>query len=70
MELTSHLVDQFQEKKIEFRKVLMGVTTERDRWHQCVEWTNKRLGMALGALFIRDNFDPHAKVLVYFTPGF
>lgn len=40
----------------------MGVTSERHRWHQCVEWTNKKLGMALGALFIRDNFDPTAKV--------
>ena len=62
MELTSHLVDKFQEIKIEFRKVLMGVTSERSRWSQCVEWTNKKLGMALGTLFIRDNFDNVAKV--------
>lgn len=64
MELTSHLIDKFQETKIEFRQVLMGVTSERERWHQCVEWTNKKLGMALGALFIRDNFDPKAKVRI------
>jgi hypothetical protein len=69
MELTSHLVDKFQETKIEFRQVLMGVTSERHRWHQCVEWTNKKLGMALGALFIRDNFDPVAKVSSHVTWG-
>lgn len=62
MELTSHLVDKFQESKMDFRKILMGVTSERSRWNQCVEWTNKRLGMAVGALFIRDNFDNVAKV--------
>jgi membrane metallo-endopeptidase-like protein 1 len=62
MELTAHLVDKFQETKIEFRRVLMGVTSERSRWNQCVEWTNKKMGMALGALFIRDNFDNLAKV--------
>ncbi|OXA51530.1 Membrane metallo-endopeptidase-like 1 [Folsomia candida] len=61
MEFTAYLVDKFQDTKIEFRQVLMGVTSERHRWHQCVEWTNKKLGMALGALFIRDNFDPTAK---------
>ncbi|CAL8073379.1 unnamed protein product [Orchesella dallaii] len=61
MELTSHLIDKFQETKIEFRQVLMGVTSERERWHQCVEWTNKKVGMALGALFIKENFDPKAK---------
>lgn len=62
MEFTAYLVDKFQETKIEFRQVLMGVTSERHRWHQCVEWTNKKLGMGLGALFIRENFDPAAKV--------
>lgn len=66
MEFTSYLIDKFQETKMEFRQVLMGVTSERHRWHQCVEWTNKKLGMALGALFIRDNFDPAAKVSCLF----
>lgn len=28
---------------------------------QCVEWTNKKLGMAVGALFIRDNFNHESK---------
>jgi len=65
-ELTAHLVDQFQEKKIEFRQVLMGVTSERSRWRQCVEWTNQNVGMALGLMFIRDNFDPKAKVCFLF----
>lgn len=28
---------------------------------QCVEWTNKKLGLAVGALFIRDNFNHESK---------
>ena len=28
---------------------------------QCVEWTNKKFGMAVGALFIRDNFNHESK---------
>lgn len=46
---------------MEFRHILLGIQSERHRWSQCVEWTNKRLGMAVGALFIRDNFDHESK---------
>ena len=41
----------------------VGILSERDRWSQCVEWTNKKLGMAVGALFIRDNFNHESKVI-------
>ena len=34
----------------------------RNRWNRCVEWTNKKMGMAVGALFIRDNFNHESKV--------
>lgn len=46
------------------QKVLLGVSAERVRWNQCVELVNKRLGMAVGALFIRDHFDPKSKEMV------
>lgn len=57
MDLMPHLPDEYQEKRAEFRRVLLGVLSERNRWNQCVEWTNKKLGMAVGALFIRENFN-------------
>ncbi|KAK4337423.1 hypothetical protein RND71_043880 [Anisodus tanguticus] len=41
--------------------ILKGVSAERIRWTQCVEMVNKRLGMAVGTLFIKDHFDPQAK---------
>ena len=63
MDLMPHLPDEYQEKRAEFRKVLLGVLSERNRWNQCVEWTNKKLGMAVGALFIRQNFNHESKAV-------
>ena len=62
MSLVPHMIDDYQKERVEFRKILQGVLSERHRWSQCVEWTNKKLGMAVGALFIRDNFNHDSKV--------
>jgi predicted metalloendopeptidase len=56
------MIDEYQQKRVEFRKILLGILSDRNRWSQCVEWTNKKLGMAVGALFIRDNFNHDSKV--------
>ncbi|XP_030759293.1 neprilysin-1-like isoform X1 [Sitophilus oryzae] len=61
MSLSSHMIDDYQKERVEFRKILQGVLSERHRWSQCVEWTNKKIGMAVGALFIRDNFNHDSK---------
>jgi len=63
MDVMPHLPEQYQHKRAEFRKVLLGVLSERNRWNQCVEWTNKKLGMAVGALFIRENFNQESKLV-------
>lgn len=67
MSLSLHMIDEYQKERVEFRKILQGVLSERHRWSQCVEWTNKKLGMAVGALFIRDNFNHDSKVLLFFS---
>ncbi|XP_053981492.1 neprilysin-1-like [Hylaeus volcanicus] len=61
MSIMPHMIDEYQQKRVEFRKILQGISSERNRWGQCVEWTNKKLGMAAGALFIRDNFNHDSK---------
>ncbi|XP_030381091.1 neprilysin-1 [Scaptodrosophila lebanonensis] len=61
MSLMTHMIDDYQRERVEFRKILMGIQSERTRWSQCVEWTNKKLGVAVGALFIRDNFNQESK---------
>lgn len=62
MSLISHLIEDYQKPRVEFQKILLGIKSERHRWSQCVDWTNKKLSMAVGALFIRDNFNPESKV--------
>lgn len=52
------------QERVEFQRVLLGIQTERHRWSQCVGWTNKKMGMAVGALFIRDNFNHESKVAI------
>ncbi|XP_001602853.1 neprilysin-1 [Nasonia vitripennis] len=61
MSIMPHMIDDYQQKRIEFRKILLGILSERVRWSRCVEWTNKKLGMAVGALFIRENFNHESK---------
>ncbi|KAH8376294.1 neprilysin-2 [Drosophila serrata] len=63
MSLTTHMIDEYQRERVEFRKILLGIQSERTRWSQCVEWTNKKLGVAVGALFIRDNFNQESKAV-------
>ncbi|KAI1296489.1 Neprilysin-2 [Halotydeus destructor] len=59
--LVPYLEGEYAARRADFKKVLLGVSAERVRWNQCVELVNKRLGMAVGALFIRDHFDPQSK---------
>ncbi|XP_044753111.1 neprilysin-1 isoform X2 [Coccinella septempunctata] len=61
MSISSHMIGDYQKERVEFRKILQGVLSERHRWSQCVEWTNKKLGLAVGALFVKDNFNQESK---------
>lgn len=61
MSLVTFFVDDFQKQRVEFHRILLGIKSERHRWSQCVDWTNKKVGMAVGALFIRDNFNSESK---------
>ncbi|KAL1137603.1 hypothetical protein AAG570_009299 [Ranatra chinensis] len=61
MTVSSHMIDEYQTKNTEFRRILQGILAERNRWSQCVEWTNKKMGMAVGALYIKKNFNQHSK---------
>ncbi|XP_076315329.1 neprilysin-1-like isoform X2 [Tachypleus tridentatus] len=56
-----YLNGDFAQKLSEFRKVLLGVSANRVRWSQCVDLVNKKMGMAVGSMFIRDSFDPSSK---------
>lgn len=64
MTVSPHMIDEYQAKHTEFRRILQGIQSERNRWSQCVDWTNKKMGMAVGALYIKRNFNQNSKVCV------
>lgn len=63
MDLVPFLPPQYQVPRAQFRRVLLGVLADRNRWSQCVEWTNKKMGMAVGSLFVKNHFNHESKVV-------
>ncbi|GAV04570.1 hypothetical protein RvY_14837 [Ramazzottius varieornatus] len=61
MELVPHLSSAYLEARANFHKVLMGVSQQRARWQQCIDFVNEKMGMATGALFIREHFNQQSK---------
>ena len=61
MEFAPHMSSAYLDARANFHKVLMGVSQQRARWQQCIDFVNEKMGMATGALFIRDHFKPESK---------
>lgn len=61
MSLIPHMVEKYQRSRHDLQRILLGVISERRRWVMCVDWTNKKFPLAVGALFIRENFEPGSK---------
>ena len=63
MDLVPFLPPPYQVPRAQFRRVLLGVLADRNRWSQCVEWTNKKMGMAVGSLFVKNHFNHESKIV-------
>ncbi|OQV14905.1 Membrane metallo-endopeptidase-like 1 [Hypsibius exemplaris] len=61
MEFVPHMSSAYLGARADFHKVLMGVSQQRARWQQCIDFVNDKMGMATGAMFIRDHFKPESK---------
>ncbi|XP_031625441.1 neprilysin-4-like [Contarinia nasturtii] len=55
------LDDRFQEAKQQFYNVLIGRKQSPPRWKICVNQVNSNMGMAVGAMFVREYFDDNSK---------
>ena len=44
-------------------RAIFPLTIWSHRWNMCVEWTNKKMGMAVGSLFVQDHFNHESKVV-------
>ncbi|KAL4221616.1 Membrane metallo-endopeptidase-like 1 [Mactra antiquata] len=52
---------KYQEVRAEYRKASEGVMRDKPRWNKCVEYINKRLGVATGAMFVHKKFRKESK---------
>ncbi|CAG0916983.1 unnamed protein product [Notodromas monacha] len=60
-ELMGVMPDGYQEVLAEFKRSLLGINAHRGLWKTCVDITNKRMGMAVGAMYIRETFNHQSK---------
>ncbi|XP_046579512.1 neprilysin-1-like [Haliotis rubra] len=61
LNFAAELTESYQHVRRQYRRVLQGVKRDKIRWQKCVEYVNKRMGMAVGSMFIRDNFKKESK---------
>lgn len=61
LEFLPDLPEIYQKVRREFRAKSQGITRDKPRWQKCVELTNDDMGMAVGAMFIRENFKKESK---------
>ncbi|BFZ23132.1 hypothetical protein BsWGS_26171 [Bradybaena similaris] len=57
------LGDRYTEHIIAYRKALFGTSRERARFRTCVARSTQNLGLAVGRMFIKDNFDTDARTI-------
>lgn len=55
------LDDRFQDAKQQFYNILIGRKKSPPRWKTCVNQVNSNMGMAVGAMFVREYFDDKSK---------
>ncbi|PVD37052.1 hypothetical protein C0Q70_04045 [Pomacea canaliculata] len=61
MMLAPELTESYQQVHSKYKMVLHGVMRDKVRWKKCVEYANDQMGLAVGAMFIRDNFRRQSK---------
>ncbi|XP_076451188.1 neprilysin-1-like [Babylonia areolata] len=61
MMLAPELTDRYQAVHNQYKMVLHGMKRGKIRWKKCVENVKELMGLAVGAMFIRDNFRRQSK---------
>jgi len=59
--MSQFLSKPFQDVRKEFMKVLTGISGEEEQWRYCVADTDSVLGLALGAMYVRQTFHGESK---------
>ncbi|KAK2179422.1 hypothetical protein NP493_491g01000 [Ridgeia piscesae] len=62
MNRVGNLQQSFLDLRRRYNKALHGTHADRARWRVCVSYVNDNFGMAVGRMFVKDNFDIKAKI--------
>ncbi|KAI0242656.1 Neprilysin-4 [Lamellibrachia satsuma] len=62
MNRVGNLQQSFLDMRRRYNKALHGTHADRARWRVCVSYVNDNFGMAVGRMFVKDNFDIKAKI--------
>ncbi|XP_045161647.2 neprilysin-like [Mercenaria mercenaria] len=65
----SNLDSRFKDLITEYNKVLYGTASSSERWKECVSYTEAHFGMAVGHMFVKENFDESSKTTVHSMIG-
>ncbi|XP_012943220.1 neprilysin [Aplysia californica] len=61
LQLLSTQGEPYQELIRVYRKAIYGISSEMARFRKCAAYTTSYVGLAVGRMFIKDNFDAEAK---------
>lgn len=57
-----YLSNAVRKRQLEFSTVTTGKKEYPPRWKECISMANNKLSVSLGALYIREYFEPEAKI--------
>ncbi|CAG5132973.1 unnamed protein product, partial [Candidula unifasciata] len=65
-DMVPELSEPYQQVEAQYKHVIQGVQRDSVRWKKCVKFVNEKMGMAVGAMFIKDNFKKESKETLNF----
>ncbi|CAG5124583.1 unnamed protein product, partial [Candidula unifasciata] len=61
MDMVPELNEPYQQVAGLYKHAIQGAKRDLVRWKKCVGFVNQKMGMAVGAMFVRDNFKKESK---------
>ncbi|CAD5115683.1 DgyrCDS4635 [Dimorphilus gyrociliatus] len=55
------LPKKYQDARLTYKRLAMGIKRDVVRWQKCVGYINDKLGLAVGRMFVKENFKKESK---------
>ena len=56
-----YLPDKIRKREMQYVSEIIGQTSRKPRWRECMEFTSDNFGITIGALYVRKYFSTQAK---------